>query len=497
MTDAASASAPTPVPAPDEPALAGAASASASATPASVDELLCAIGAAYDDARYPEGFLEDFAIVECLAERPGIDTFLVRDAEGTEYVAKCFDTSVWSITGGDDILGTLDHQGLPKSVAAYEGAHMRIAVREFIEGVPLDRYARENDLNEQDIVDICVQLCDILAYLHHRPDPVIHRDIKPQNIIVRPDGRIALIDFDIARVWREGSDTDTLFFGTLAYAPPEQYGFAQTDARADIYSLGILLRYLLTGSPRENRNVRFYRPLEKIVRTCTAFSPKERFSDVDQVKKALLRANPKTQGLYRALIVIAAAIVVGLIVFAGIKAYEAATYSPFSAEDHIPAMLNDEERVADAVAYMKQEYGTDLFDNPDDLATAGLLRRVLTDVYGLDHDYVYASQTEGLPGESDDWFMAWGWDDEQNMDRDYTVYAAVKVHDPSIVAEDQWSKLKDDTGEYPGARVAMMFAEETGMLAGVGRPYDITVGEMALIFANADRVFDASSPAGN
>ena len=62
--------------------------------------------------------------------------------------------------------------------------------------------------------------------------------------------------------------------------------------------------------------------------------------------------------------------------------------------------------------------------------------------------------------------------------------------------EEQWSKLPDDNGEYPGARVAMMFAEDTGILAGANRPYDITVGEMALIFANADRVFEAAASAG-
>ena len=154
-------------------------------------------------------------------------------------------------------------------------------------------------------------------------------------------------------------------------------------------------------------------------------------------------------------------------------------------------MLSDEGRVEDAVAYLKEKYGTDLFDGDlDDVATAGLLRGILIELYGLDRDYVYAFQEDGLPGESDEWFMAWGWDDDQNMSRDYTVYAAVKVHDPSLVAEDQWTKLKDDTGEYPGTRVAVMFAEEHGITDGVGRPYDITVGDMALIFANADRVFE-------
>lgn len=78
-------------------------------------------------------------------------------------------------------------------------------------------------------------------------------------------------------------------------------------------------------------------------------------------------------------------------------------------------MLNDEERVADAVAFMQDRHGTHLFDNADDTATVGLLRQTLIECYGLDRDYVYGSQEEGLPGESDAFFMPWGWDDGQTV----------------------------------------------------------------------------------
>ena len=224
-------------------------------------ELLDAIRNAYDNARYPREFTERFTIMECLAERSGVDTFLVQDCDENPFIAKCYDKSIWSLADNGDILENLSHEGLPHAVASFDGQDMAIRVREYVAGIPLDRYAHENDLSEEGIVRICSDLCDILAYLHHQPDPIIHRDIKPGNIIVKPDGSIALIDFDIARVYRVGNETDTRFFGTIAYAPPEQYGFSQTDARADIYSLGVLLRYLLTGSARENKNVRVYRPL--------------------------------------------------------------------------------------------------------------------------------------------------------------------------------------------------------------------------------------------
>ena len=228
----------------------------------------------------PPDFCPSMSSWECLSDRNGIHTFLAQGRDGMCYIAKCYDRTVWSITDNSAILRGLDHDGLPKQIATFESDAMTVTVREYMEGVSLSRYAQENDLSEREIVQICVQLCDILGYLHHRDAPIIHRDVKPQNIIVRPDGSVALIDFDIARVYRSGSDTDTTFFGTQAYAPPEQYGFSQTDARTDIYSLGVLLRWLLTGSPKENKNVKVYRPLAKIIRKCTGFSPKERFSDV-------------------------------------------------------------------------------------------------------------------------------------------------------------------------------------------------------------------------
>lgn len=456
------------------------------------DELLAAIESAYSKEPYPADFLSRYTIMECFADRNGIDTFLVQDKSGASFVAKCYDRTIWSIGNNDALLDALDHPGLPKTIGSFENEAMSVAIREYVDGESLDRYARDNDLTEQDIVGLCVQLCDILAYLHHRDEPIIHRDIKPQNVIVRPDATIALIDFDIARIYHEDAETDTRFFGTQAYAPPEQYGFAQTDRRTDIYALGVLLRYLLTGSPRENRNVRVYRPLAKIISKCTAFDPSKRYSDIDQVKKALLAANPRSQRLRIAGIVVAALAALALAGFAGYKGYEALTWTPFN-DDAIPAVLNDEERITDAVTYLKTKYNTSLFDDADDIATVGLLRSTLIELYGLDRSYVYNFQEEGLPGESDEFFMPWGWDDSQTVRRETAVYAAVKVHDPSLVAEDHWSKLPDDNGEYPGARVAMMFAEETGILTGVGRPYDITVGELALIFANADRVFDAAA----
>ncbi len=466
-----------------------------------LEELL----ASYDESAYPEVFLEKYFLTECLAERNGTDTFAAVDASGSKYIAKCYDRSLWDMEEGS-ILRNLQGAGLPRFVESFSNERMLVNVREYIEGVSLDVYAAENDLSRENITEICMKLCDILSGLHHRTEPVIHRDIKPQNVIISSDDdgtilNVTLIDFDIARKYKSGSDTDTRFFGTQAYAAPEQYGFSQTDARADIYSFGVLLRYLLTGSTRKNDKITVYKPLAAVIDKCTAFSPDDRYSDIDQVKKALSQANPQAQKRRALKLTACCVLALMLVSFAGFRIYKAVTWTPFN-DDAIPAFTSDEERVSDAVSYMNEKYDTDLFggtqqtldgtEGADSVATIGLLKTVLIDVYGLDADYVNAPNTD-IPNESEDFFFPWTWADDQTIGRGTMVYVAVKVHDPAIVAD--WSSLKDDNGEYPGERVALEFAEETGIMTGANRPDDITVGEMALILANAERVFDAAAEA--
>lgn len=240
--------------------------------------------------------LEEYDQLECLAQGHGTETFLVSGKRDTSlYVAKCYDKSIYETVSESDILSVIHFDGLPVYTATFENDNTLVTVREYIEGIPLDEYAAEGRLSENQNIAFCIQLCDILSYLHGREKPIIHRDIKPQNIIVRPNGTIALIDFDIARQYREDAETDTKCFGTRVYAPPEQYGFSQTDCRTDIYSLGVLLRYLLTGNERERADKPLPKPMKRIVDRCTAFSPKDRFASVEAVKRALLRSDGRNR----------------------------------------------------------------------------------------------------------------------------------------------------------------------------------------------------------
>lgn len=448
----------------------------------------------YEPPRCPAGLLRDYELLSRLSEGHGTETFLVAPKDGgAQCVAKCYDKSVHNVVKGEgDFLTALDHAGLPRFLGKYEDDDCVCVIREYISGVTLERYAAENELTTQDAVGICLKLADILEYLHGQTPPVIHRDIKPQNIVVREDGSIALIDFDISRVYDPEAETDTQFFGTRSYAAPEQYGFMQTDCRADIFSFGVLLRWLVTGSERRNDNIRLYRPVARIIDKCTAFSPDERYRSISEVRCALIKSDPRKQRVRIASITVCIVLALALLTYGGVKLYERITFDPF-AEGNIPATLSDQERITDAVSYLHELCGTELFDATDDIATVGDLRAALVEVCGLEEAYVWAMPTEELPGEYPGYFLPWGLPPEQYIDRDLVTYAAVKAYWPEVVAD--WSSLPDDNGYYPGARVALAFAEEHGILTGANRPGDLTLGDTALIFANAQRVHAAETEA--
>ncbi len=442
---------------------------------------LAALNRAYDALPWPEAFAARYTLLECLAERNGVETFLAQDRSGQLCVAKLYDKTVWSPQQGSRLLAELDHEGLPRQLASFENEAYFATVREYAEGLPLDRYAAEHPCGEEELIGIGARLCEILAYLHGQPEPVVHRDIKPSNVIRRPDGSLVLIDFDIARRHHASEENDTCVFGTRSYAPPEQYGFAQTDARTDLYALGVLLRSLLPDKAAVSER------LARVLRRCTAFSPDDRYPDALRLKKALLTAAPASRRRRGAFLLLALLLLAALSGLA-LRQHAKAGAPAFDA-DIVPAYVSDEARIADAVAYMREKYDTELFSASDDLATVGLLRQCLIECYGLDRDYVYGINTE-MPQESDAFFLPWGWDDGQDLDRDPAFYAALKVHDPSLVAD--WSSLRDDNGFYPGVRVAMAFAAEHGLLEGANQPGDISVGELALLFANVDRYFEAA-----
>lgn len=194
-----------------------------------------------------------------------------------------------------NMLKELSHPYLPSIVDVIEEEGRFLIVMDYIEGNTLELALSVMGAQPQEYcIDWGTQLCDVLEYLHTRKPPIIYRDLKPGNIMLRPDGTICLIDFGIAREYKQAQAGDTTYLGTKGYAAPEQFGgMGQTDARTDIYNLGATLYHLVTGQnpslpPYEFYPIRYWNPqlsagLEQIIMKCIQNNPDDRYSSCAEV----------------------------------------------------------------------------------------------------------------------------------------------------------------------------------------------------------------------
>lgn len=158
------------------------------------------------------------------------------------------------------ILARLNHPNLPSIFDHFEENGRWYLVMSFIEGETLADYfdqTKDGKLPLDEVLQIGIQLCTVLGYLHNQQPAIIFRDLKPTNIMRTTDGHIYLIDFGIARHFKPDQARDTAYYGSMGYAPPEQYGWAQTTPRADIYSLGATLYQCISGHKPSSTPFRF------------------------------------------------------------------------------------------------------------------------------------------------------------------------------------------------------------------------------------------------
>ena len=211
-----------------------------------------------------------------------------------------------------NILKSLSHKYLPSIVDVIDDKDTFIIVMDYIQGKSLKELLKESMEYEgfpmavEDVISWGKQLCEVLYYLHTREQPIIYRDMKPSNVMIKPDGEISLIDFGTARVFKTGNTEDTICLGTPGYAAPEQYGGnGQTRPQTDIYCLGATLHHLITGrdpaptpfnfplitqcrptlldeTPRELRNAVL--GLEMVIKKCTQYEIKDRYQSCAELK---------------------------------------------------------------------------------------------------------------------------------------------------------------------------------------------------------------------
>lgn len=257
----------------------------------SLPELLCAI----------------YRVTACIYAKEDQSCYLLQHMETQEkYLLK-----VRAIKDGQYILKA--EQECTKRLSAafpqeYEPAQYLQAdgkeyfLRRYIKGINLEEYRDQNPMRSTaQILGLILQLCGLVEQLHSLYPPIIHRDIKPQNLIIDYSGRLHLIDFETTRCFKEGQSRDTVFFGTEQTAAPEQYGYAQTDQRTDVYAIGKVLAFLYYGDYATDAQGRYQtvtgghnagkeRRILHIIEKSTSFDPKDRYRDVRELEKDLQKA---------------------------------------------------------------------------------------------------------------------------------------------------------------------------------------------------------------
>lgn len=174
---------------------------------------------------------------------------------------------------------------IPRIYCVEEKGEELCVAEEYIDGRTLDKYLAEETLTDMQKMELMVQLCEALEVLHQCNPPIIHRDIKPSNILISEDGVLKIIDFDASRQYKtEKNTSDTRLLGTVEYAAPEQFGYAQTDVRSDIYSAGVVFNEIKT-----EKESSYAGRLKRLIDKCTSFDPENRYKNVTELKKDLLK----------------------------------------------------------------------------------------------------------------------------------------------------------------------------------------------------------------
>ena len=222
---------------------------------------------------------EEFELVRRMKEsaRGSVD-LLRHKATGLRFVLRHF-------TGSAEVYRKLlDYScpNLPVTLEVASRGEEHLVLEEYIQGDTLDFLLKDSRFTPNETKKIITQVCKALWVLHSVG--AVHRDVKPENIMLRGDEAV-LIDFDAARLYKPEESGDTQVLGTTGFAAPEQYGLSQTDRRADIYAVGVLINIMLTGRHPSKQLARGR--LGRVVERCTQVSPDKRYPDVIKLMEAL------------------------------------------------------------------------------------------------------------------------------------------------------------------------------------------------------------------
>ena len=225
---------------------------------------------------------EVYKKLDRLGENMGKETWLVKsNIDRKLYIWKEIDMEM---TGVYQRLRMISSRNLASILDLIRIDDRIIIIEEYISGDTLEELVQSKRINERMAQMVVRQLLEVLSVLHRQN--IVHRDINPGNVLVSTDSVVKLLDFGIARMPKEGQGRDTTILGTAGYSAPEQFGFQQTDARSDIYSLGVLFHVMLTGRQPQG-NVCCHPAYQKFIQKCIALEPNQRYQNVLEAYRGL------------------------------------------------------------------------------------------------------------------------------------------------------------------------------------------------------------------
>lgn len=239
----------------------------------------------FQSEELPEQIRQDYKILSCLRFDASRQVYLLeqKDTEN-KFILKCEAGKNADILKGEyKTLKDINEGFAPKVYMCFSEENRTYLMREYIDGETIEQHIeRQGVYEKKEALSAMLEICRMIERLHKHSPAIIHRDIKPQNIVITKDGSYKLIDWETARQYKTGGEWDTVFMGTRITAAPKQFGYQQTSVRTDIYSLGILFLYLLTGNVRCEGKEWNSLPSEirRTVKKCISFDPEDRYSDM-------------------------------------------------------------------------------------------------------------------------------------------------------------------------------------------------------------------------
>lgn len=229
--------------------------------------------------QYLTELFDAYSLVSVLSDKNECKVLRVRNkSTEQEMVVRSFSTAVSAY----EELYNINAQNLPLIYDVINLDDGQIVLEEFIEGVTVSEVMESGKYHYLGTRKVILAVCHALSVLHDRN--LVHRDIKPENVMIGKDSRVVLIDFNAARKISTAGK-DTVIMGTVGYASPEQLGVAQSDARTDIYAVGVLLNVMITGKHPSEKLAKG--KAGRIVRKCTSVNPDERYQSAEKLAKAL------------------------------------------------------------------------------------------------------------------------------------------------------------------------------------------------------------------